>query len=67
MRGISPNNVIVNFPITFNFIAGSNTITSALLPGGFEIKAVSNAQAFGTYFRTDGNYPYDVHGIFIGN
>jgi hypothetical protein len=66
-RGTSPNPVVVNFPITFNSIVGSNTISSALLPGGFEMRALNNAQAKGNYYRTDGNYGYVICGIFIGN
>lgn len=67
LRGTSPNAVIVNFPITFNNLIGSNTITSSLLPGGFNIQALNLAQASGLYYRTDGNYSYTLGGIFIGN
>jgi len=67
LRGTSPNAVTVNFPITFNNLVGSNTITSSLLPGGFDIRALNFAQASGMYYRIDGNYYYELGGIFIGN
>ena len=66
-RGTSPNSVIVNFPITFNNLVGSNTLESALMPGGFEICPINKAQARGNYYRTDGSFGYAIGGIFIGN